>query len=207
MNKKKKLIIEGAKTLFNEKGYSQVTIRMIALKLEMSSGNLNYHYQKREDIFEALYFEMVAAFDERLAKLEDVEVSIPQIRQDIEQSMHRMIDYKFFWTDLYNLLSVSDHVKTHFQAVYKSRIDGCLLLFEKLEKQGLMRGSSFKLEYHFLAEQIVNYGNTWLYASNLYANKNENIAKVANTLLSFFYPYLTPKGQLEFKNEMPTLFE
>lgn len=207
MNKKKKIITEAAKTLFNEKGYSQVTIRMIALKLEMSSGNLNYHYQKREDIFEALYFEMVAAFDERLAMLQNVEVSIKQIRGDIEQSMLRMIDYKFFWTDLYNLLSVSDKVKRHFQEVYKNRIDGCLVLFEKLKKQELMRSASFKLEYDLLAEQIVNYGNTWLYASNLYAKNNENIDKAANTLLSFFYPYLTPKGQLEFKNEIPVFFD
>ena len=58
MSKKKKLILEAARTLFNERGYSQVTIRMIALELNMSSGNLNYHFKKREDIFETLYFEI-----------------------------------------------------------------------------------------------------------------------------------------------------
>ena len=150
MNKKKKLILEAARTLFNKRGYNQVTIRMIALELNMSSGNLNYHFKKREDIFETLYFEMVSEFDERIQNLPNIDVSIAQIRSDIEDRMIRMIDYKFFWTDLYNLLTVSDKVKKHFQEVYKNRIDGCLFLFEKMKNQNLMTDSSFKFEYIFL---------------------------------------------------------
>lgn len=208
MSKKKKLILAAARTLFNESGYSQVTIRMIALKLNMSSGNLNYHFKKREDIFEALYFEMVSEFDERIKDLANIDVSIAQIRSDIEHSMIRMIDYKYFWTDLYNLLEVSPSVKKHFQEVYKNRIDGCLFLFEKMKVQNLMLGSSFKLEYIFLAERMVNYGNTWLYSTGLYVRSHEQkaIENHVHTLLSMLYPYLTPKGQKEFKNVLPEFF-
>ena len=93
--KKKELILEAARVLFNENGYDQVTVRRIALQLNMSSGNLNYHYKKREDIFEALYFDMVLEFDKRIENLNNIEVSIAQVRNDIEQSMRRMIYYKF----------------------------------------------------------------------------------------------------------------
>ena len=208
MSEKKKLILDAARTLFNEKGYHQVTIRMIALKLNMSSGNLNYHYKKREDIFETLYFEMVSEFDKRIKNLTNIEVSITQIRSDIEQSMRRMIDYKFFWTDLYNLLTVSDKVKKHFQEVYKNRIDGCLFLFEKMKTQNLMTDSSFKFEYDFLAERMINYGNTWLYSTGLYSSKFEQkkIVNQVNILLSMLYPFLTHKGQQEFKNLLPEFF-
>ncbi len=209
MDKKKKLILEAAKMLFNEKGYHQVTIRMIALQLEMSSGNLNYHYKKREDIFEALYFEMVTEFDDRIKDLSNIEVSIAQIRSDIEQSMIRMIAYKFFWTDLHNLLKVSDKVKKHFQDVYENRIEGCSLLFEKMRNQDLMRDSSFKMEYNFLAERMINYGNTWLYSSELYVKKfnPDHIDNQVNPLLSMLYPFLSPKGQKEFKDILPEFFD
>jgi len=208
MNNKKKLILEAARVLFNEKGYHQVTIRMIALKLNMSSGNLNYHFKKREDIFETLYFEMVSEFDERIKDLPSIDVSITQIRSDIEQSMRRMIDYKYFWTDLYNLLTVSDIVKNHFQEVYKNRIDGCLVLFEKMKTQNLMTGSFFKFEYDFLAERMINYGNTWLYSTGLYSNSfgGKIIDNQVNTLLSMLYPFLGPKGKKEFKNLLPEFF-
>jgi AcrR family transcriptional regulator len=208
MTKKKQLILDTARNLFNQKGFSQVTIRMIAQELNMSSGNLNYHFKKREEIFEALYFEMVLVFDERVENLAQTKVSIAQIRNDIEQSMHRMIDYQFFWTDLYNLLSVSDKVKAHFEKAYLHRIEGCFLLFEKLKQEGLMRSSSFDLEYSFLAERMVNFGNTWLYSSGLYSRKFDQklLAHQTNSLLSMLYPFFSKKGQAEFELLLPDYF-
>ncbi|MEH6538233.1 MAG: TetR/AcrR family transcriptional regulator [Psychroserpens sp.] len=208
MSKKKKLILEAARTLFNEKGYHDVTIRMIALKMNMSSGNLNYHYKKREDIFEALYFEMVSEFDERINMLPNIEISIEQVKIDVERSMRRMLDYTFFWTDLYNLLSINDKVKEHFQEVYKKRIEGCFLLFKKMKEKDLMKDSSFELEYNFLAERMIHYGNTWLYSSSLYPNKlnSDNIDYHVNTFLSILFPFLTFQGKKEFQNLLPEFF-
>ncbi|PXX25741.1 TetR/AcrR family transcriptional regulator [Arenibacter sp. ARW7G5Y1] len=208
MSKKKKLILEAARTLFNENGYHDVTIRMIALKMNMSSGNLNYHFKKREDIFEALYFDMVLEFDQRIDVLPNMEISIEQLRNDVERSMKRMLDYTFFWTDLYNLLSISDRVKGHFQEVYKKRISGCFLLFEKLQQKNLMRAASYEREYDFLAERMINYGNTWLYSSRLYANKLDahQIDYHVNTYLSILFPFLTSHGKREFQNLLPELF-
>ena len=208
MSKKKELILEAAKTLFNEKGYHNVTIRMIALKLNMSSGNLNYHFKKREDIFEALYFEMVLEFDKRVDKLPSTDISIGQIKFDIERSMRRMLDYKFFWTDLYNLLAENDRVKEHFQEVYKKRISGCFFLFEKMKQKGLMKSSSFEMEYSFLAERMINYGNTWLYSSRIYSEdlSRKNIDYPVNTFLSMLFPFLTSQGKEDFKNLLPEFF-
>lgn len=208
MNKKKKQILDAARNLFNEKGYHDVTIRMIALKLKMSSGNLNYHFKKREDIFEALYFEMVSEFDARVADLSEVEVSIPQIKMDVERSMKRMLDYTFFWTDLYHLLSISDKVKSHFHEVYKKRIAGCCLLFQKMKEKDLMVDASFAYEYSFLAERMINYGNTWLYSSRLYPKKDESLdlAHHVNVYLSILHPFLTKKGKEEFRKVLPKFF-
>tara|TARA_B100000809_G_scaffold249300_1_gene280410 strand:- start:10994 stop:11620 length:627 start_codon:yes stop_codon:yes gene_type:complete len=208
MTKKKTIILETARTLFNKKGYQQVTIRMLALQLDMSSGNLNYHFKKREDIFEALYFEMVSEFDKRIENLTSTEVSIPQIRNDIKQSMTRMIAYQFFWTDLYNLLSISDTVKKHFQEVYQNRINGCFYLFQKLREQQLMKASQFRSEYKLLAERMINHGNTWLYSSRLNSKQltEKEINQQVNAYLCMLYPYLTPQGQEQFKKLLPNLF-
>lgn len=209
MHRKKKLILDAARALFNENGYHDVTIRMIALKMNMSSGNLNYHYKKREDIFEALYFEMVSEFDDRVHALSDTEVSIEQIKIDVERSMKRMLDYTFFWTDLYNLLSISTTVNDHFQAVYQKRVDGCFLLFEKMRAKGLMQDASFELEYNFLAERMINYGNTWLYSSGLYSNKSTQytIDYHVNIFLSILFPFLTLQGKEEVQKLVPAIFE
>lgn len=208
MMKKKELILKAARELFNQNGFSNVTIRMIALKLNMSSGNLNYHFKKREAIFEALYFEMVLEFDTRVEALPVTEFSIKQIKDDISKSMERMIDYSFFWTDLYNLMSISEKVNLHFQKVYKTRIDGCLLLFEKLKEKDMMLNSSFETEYNLLAERMINHGNTWLYSNHIYTNdlSKRNIGYHRNILLSMLFPYLTLEGKKAFEIACPELF-
>ena len=66
--------MDGSRKLFNELGFSQVTIRMIASELGFSSGNLNYHFRKRADILEALYFEMVEVFDKRIQDLSEARI-------------------------------------------------------------------------------------------------------------------------------------
>ncbi|MGB0392098.1 MAG: TetR/AcrR family transcriptional regulator [Salibacteraceae bacterium] len=201
MSVKKKLILNTSRQLFNQFGYAQVTIRMIAKELKMSSGNLNYHYKKREDIFVDLYFEMVSEFDTRLEKQPQMEVSISNIKIEMEKSMQRMVDYTFFWTDLYNLIAINDKVKSHFQAVYQSRIDGSKLLFKQLQEQQLMKPFSFKLESDYLAGRLVQQGNTWLYSSRLYSNNYDSqfIKNQVNGLLILIYPYLTTSGKSEYE--------
>ncbi len=198
MNNTKIKILDASRILFNEQSFNTVTIRMIAQKLQMSSGNLNYHYKKREDILEALYFEMVSEFDQRIEDLSKSEISISQIKKEIQQSMKRMLVYKFFWTDLHNLLQQNEKIKTHFKEVYNKRIEGNIFLFSKLHEQNLMLTPSFEQEYKFLAERMINFGNTWLFSSELYENKIEIDHKVF-IMLSILHPYLTDFGKGEFQ--------
>lgn len=209
MSKTKKNILLTAKSLFNQLGYSQVTIRMIALELNMSSGNLNYHYRKREDMLEALYFEMVQVFDSRMEAVQGQSYSLSRIRSEMVSSMERMVTYRFFWTDLFNLLKLNTQISTHFESVHQGRQQAYALLFDALEKDGVLHPPAFRHERIFLANRMIDFGNTWLYASSLYA-KNEItaafIASQADQLIAMVYPYLTDKGKAQFQELMPAYF-
>ena len=52
---RKKLILDTARKLFNEQGLSNVTIRKIAQEMKISSGNLTYHFQKREELVQSIF--------------------------------------------------------------------------------------------------------------------------------------------------------
>jgi len=203
MKNTKQSILNTARELFNRLGYSQVTIRMIALELGMSSGNLNYHFRKREDILEALYFEMVAAFDNRIQDLDHQAISLEHMKVEIQNSVERMLEYQFFWTDLYNLLQINEKMKTHFQAVLEERIKGYQFVFKQLIKQELLNAPSFPQEYLFLSQRMIDYSNTWLYASSLYEQEKsgaELMEQFSFNLLSMLYPYLTEEGKRIFEN-------
>ena len=201
MKNTKKNILDTSRVLFNEFGYSQVTIRMIAQKLNMSSGNLNYHYRKREDILKALYFEMVAIFDKRVQQLENSKITLKKIKKDATSSMIRMVDYRFFWTDLYYLLSVDESIRTHFEQVRQDRENGYYFVFEILENNQLLQSENYPNERQFLIKRMIDFSNTWLYASHLYRENVTDSAYIetqANILLSILFPYLTDLGKQEF---------
>lgn len=208
MKNRKQNILSTSRKLFNKLGYSNVTIRMIALELKISSGNLNYHFKKREDILEALYFEMVSNFDARIENLEDSKLSLTTIKRDIELSMQRMVEYHFFWTDLYSLLRLNDKIRLHFEEVYKKRFKGYEFLFNSLIEMNIMESFEFLKESQFLIERMIGFSNTWLYNSFLYQRKiNQNyIETQSDNLLFMLYPYLTDFGKREYKRLIPDCF-
>lgn len=180
---------------------------MIANELKMSSGNLNYHFKTREDILEALYFEMVKEFDNRIDQLGENDISFQTIKQDIHQSLNRMLDYRFFWTDLYNLLRLNNKIKTHFKAVYNKRFKGYEFLISYLTDKSLLKNFEFSSERKFLIERMIGYSNTWIYNTCLYEIdiNDDYINYQTDHLLAMIYPYLTELGKNQFKSIIPVI--
>lgn len=206
-NNTKTKIIDQARIQFNQYGFGQVTLRMIANELSMSCGNLNYHFKKREDILELLYFEMVKVFDKRVENLEQSELSMEHLYKEVSVSMERMYQYRFFWTDIYNILRLNTLVKEHFQTVYQERLKGCLFLFQAFQSQGLLPKETYKGEYQKIAEQLIHFGNTWWYGTVLYDHDlSQNIATGVERYLMILYPYLTESGQKEMRGVLPSVF-
>jgi len=208
MSDTKARIMLTSRKLFNQHGVGNVTIRMIALELNMSSGNLNYHFKKREDILEALYFEMVEIFDARVKDLGNAPITLKTVKEDILTSLRRMVEYRFFWTDLYNLLKLNKAIKEHFDHVYKIRFMGYESLFKYLIEKDILKSFEFKKEPSLLIGKMIGFSNTWLYHSFIY-NKtisNDYLELQADNLLSFLYPYLTDLGKKQYKMVAPKCF-
>lgn len=199
--------MDAARELFNAQGISQITIRQIAQHLGISSGNLNYHFKKREEILHALYFEMVAVFDERIEALPNQKLSLAMVHAQMKSSMKRMLDYRFIWTDLYNILRDDTQIRAHFQEVYQKRLMGYEFLFKAFEQQKLMRKAAFATEYHLLAIRMINYSDAWLNTLSLYDNNAEDkLPAQLDILFGMLFPYLTKTGQQDFRGISDHLF-
>jgi len=208
MKSTKQKILDTSRQLFNDHGYGQVTIRMIASALQMSSGNLNYHFRRREDILEALYDEMVAVFDARVQAVGDQPITLAYIEANITSSMDRMIEYRFFWMDLHYLLKSNKKIRAHFERVKMERIKGYKFVFQVLLRDNILHPPSFPREHELLINRMIDYSNTWLYASSLYEieEKRNIIEEASFSLMSMLYPYLTAAGQETFRAIYPGNF-
>ena len=208
MKNTKEKIQDAAQLLFNQHGYFNVTIRMIAQELNMSSGNLNYHFKTRKELLKKLYFDMVAVFDKRVDNIHKQKLSLQFVSDSMETSMERMVAYKFFWTELDGLLREDEEIKMHFYKAYQRRLDGSKFLFQILITEKKMRLPLFEKEYDFLAIRMINFSDAWLNTLALYHKKNiaKSVSDQRDILFGMLFPYLTKKGQREFQKVAAHLF-
>ncbi len=98
-------IIEVSLAMFNAQGEPNVTTNHIADELEISPGNLYYHFRNKENIIEHIFARYEVRMDQallvpdnRLPNLEDVWLQLHLV-------FECMWDYRFLYRDLIDILS------------------------------------------------------------------------------------------------------
>ena len=105
-------ILETTLGLFNRFGEPNVSTTLISNELNISPGNLYYHYPAKEELVTALFNRYEAALHELLEAAPGV--------QDVEDAwffMHSLFElvwqYRFLYRDLNDLLSKNRRLETH----------------------------------------------------------------------------------------------
>lgn len=90
-NSTKEKILETARTLFNEEGYQNITMRRIADELHISVGNLTYHFKHKKDILEALIHNLEFLEKEKPAQ------SCLDLNDQLRKMIQSLIEERFFF--------------------------------------------------------------------------------------------------------------
>ena len=140
---------------------------------------------------------MVEVFDKRVNQLIVNKITLKTIKNDVFICLKRMIEYRFIWTDLYNLTRENSKIKVHFEGAYQERFKGYDFFFDYLNKKHIRRNFEFKKDSQYLIQRMISYSDTWLYNSFIYnININDQYIELqSNNLLSMLYPYLTDSGK------------
>lgn len=110
-------IMAASLTLFNEHGEPNVTMAAIADELNISPGNLYYHYRDKEQIVNALF----AEFKREMEELTDNTFEPPISVEDMWLFLHLLFEkiwiYRFLYRDLVDLLSRYRILASQFKQV------------------------------------------------------------------------------------------
>jgi len=196
----KEKILAKALELFNEKGVETVTTRQIALALDMSQGNLCYHFPKKEAIIIALYEQLVQQFNTVYLQLNDKQLSISLFFELTVITNQYFIDYKFLMLNFVQIMRWHPSIKTHYQSLTLQRNEQMIGLFHTLEKADLLKSEAYQGQFKQVIEQFMILNNFWLsHAEILYQGNEAEKTKHFNKLVAaFIFPYLTAKGQKEY---------
>ncbi len=202
MNVTKRRILDASLNLYNSQGLSAVSQRKITTYLQISPGNLTYHFNKKEDIDTALYFELVACMDSIHEKLITEALSLATLGNFTEYLFDLIFEYRFIFLDFVHLMKSNQKVATHYKELLKFRKLQFIQIIEMLKMQGVFREEALPDEYEKLYGRIQVYSDFYLSSVEIIEGGVAEIHKThyKTNIQYAIYPYLTEKGRTEFAN-------
>ncbi|MFM8608858.1 MAG: TetR/AcrR family transcriptional regulator [Burkholderiaceae bacterium] len=138
-------ILETSLDLFNRFGEPNVSTTLISAELNISPGNLYYHYPAKEEIVNRLYERYEASLLQLLNAADGV--------RDVEDAwffMHtlfeRIWDSRFLYRDLNDLLSRNRRLEMQFQAILKHKNRAIRELLQGMSRSGALAIDSREIE-------------------------------------------------------------
>ncbi len=132
-------ILEVTLDLFNRFGEPNVSTTLISAELNISPGNLYYHYPAKDELINSLFDRYERALGELLHAADNV-----RNVEDAWLFFHMLFEliwqYRFLYRDLNDLLSKNRRLETHFQYVLKNKQRAVQSVLD-----GLARGSAIRI--------------------------------------------------------------
>lgn len=150
--KTKDRILTTSLALFNSVGEPNVTTLLISDELDISPGNLYYHFKSKGDIVSVLFDGYEAEVGELLAVPEDVSISLEQISFFLHILFETVARYRFLYQDLVNVLSRYDNLQTRFRKILNRKRQAFRIICNSLSQQGIAHFSDNELDA--LCEQL-----------------------------------------------------
>jgi AcrR family transcriptional regulator len=161
------MILSKALVLFNERGYMEVGVRQIARELDISPGNLTYHFGKKEDILMAL----LGQFSEQNSRLyEEYFASPPSIKRFL-YLMKGVFESQYEFRGVYigNYFVQAELQKRDrfdYRIITRKRRDAFEKIFTGLKDAGQISVNEEDIEY--LISHITLFGRFWLSEATLF---------------------------------------
>jgi AcrR family transcriptional regulator len=138
-------ILEVTLDLFNRFGEPNVSTTLISAELNISPGNLYYHYPAKDELINALFDRYEAGLSELLNAADGV--------RDVEDAwffLHTLFEliwqHRFLYRDLNDLLSKNRRLETHFQGVLKDKTRAIRKLLDGMSRSGAITMDSREAE-------------------------------------------------------------
>ncbi|MEO6028007.1 MAG: TetR/AcrR family transcriptional regulator [Candidatus Binatia bacterium] len=190
-------ILDHARQAFNERGVTAVPIREIARELDLSPGNVSYHFATKEALVAALV-EYEHAENNALVATPDGPLDFARLDQIIRAIMLRDLENQWLMRDCVGLLTALPSLRSlhrQFQHAREARIDS---IVARLIESGLLDGRRTKRALPELRRQILTQIFFWLPAAILTEpdrDPAEQLDAHARAVLALFRAYCTSTGQ------------
>lgn len=192
-------ILQTSLQLFNEYGEPRITTNHIADELDISPGNLYYHFRSKDDIIGLLFEQFERRMD---AALRTPERRVPNM-EDMWLYLHLVFEniweYRFLYRDLDNILSRNKKLRTHFRRILERKVSTATAICKGLADAGVMNATSEDIAA--LARNITVVATYWLNFQGIRGgggaarNNEDPLGLGVYQVLSLVVPFLTGEAR------------
>lgn len=130
-------ILDVTLELFNRFGEPNVSTTLISSELNISPGNLYYHYPAKEELVNSLFDRYERALGELLTAADNVR-NVEDAWLFFHMLFELIWNYRFLYRDLNDLLSRNRRLETHFQFVLRNKNQAIQAVLAGLNRSAAM---------------------------------------------------------------------
>jgi AcrR family transcriptional regulator len=196
-------ILETSLDLFNRFGEPHITTADIADEMNISPGNLYYHFRNKDDIIGELYAALEAGITPLLVRPDDTPPDVEDLWLLLHLLFEKMRDYRFFYRDLDEITSRNRRVATRFADLTRGGQDTVVRLCRAMVKSGAMAAS--EREILALSSNVALVSTYWMSFQRIRSRHGPEDARgdaagggldhAAYQVLALIAPYLVGDGR------------
>ena len=185
-------ILNAALALFNEQGTGPVSTNHIAAAIEISPGNLYYHFRNKEDIIRALFERLFASWDETFRLPADRPPGLADLEALIAANYQVIWDYRFAYRELAALLRADAGLQARYLETRQRGYEGFVELVEAFAAAGVLARPQSPQELAALIELCWMVSEQWPVNLELRGRPFDaaGIQEGIRTMRQLFRPYL-----------------
>lgn len=198
-------ILELSLRLFNDFGEPNVNTTLISDEMNISPGNLYYHFKNKDDIINCIFQQFEREIDKLLAVPQDRQANVEDAWLFLHVLFELVWKYRFFYRDLNNLLANNRTLELKFKQLLGQKVKVARALCEGLHKAGELDASLREIES--LATNMVVVATYWLSYSYVMDPRRFNEPDVVGAavqrgcyqVMALTAPYLTGPSRALFE--------
>ncbi|MEL6061486.1 MULTISPECIES: TetR/AcrR family transcriptional regulator [unclassified Methylobacterium] len=190
-------ILEACRALFNARGPGTVTTAEIAEAVGINEGNLYYHFQRKEQVLEALFAEFEQALRATATAYAASHDGTDRYRTYLTGWFRTMWEWRFFYRDGGVVFRLAPQLRPRLKTLSDEGQTLTRQALEAMEQAGLMAIPADRLDPLVINAWIVSaYWIDYLRSRRgIDAITPAHIDWGAQQVLNLFLPYLTPQGR------------
>ncbi|MEZ9057305.1 TetR/AcrR family transcriptional regulator [Vibrio pelagius] len=153
-------IVYAALELFNEHGERSITTNHIAEHIEISPGNLYYHFRNKQEIVRDIFTLYSEELLERFTPIQGQKESLALLKHYLDSIFTLMWKYRFFYANLPEILSRDEQLHNDYMAVQERLQSNLIAIMRAFVDLKLLKASEEEMKSMVTSLHLI--ASSWL---------------------------------------------